>query len=260
MYGWVTHMHTHLRGACLHGCRYCYASRPMRGHPSKHLGALRLDASELEVRYGTDRTIFVEHQHDLFAANVPQSWIDQILDHCHVWPGNTYVLQTKNPALMLRNLYGLPRQATLGTTLETNRVMSCLISHAPPPRERVAAFRQIPRQSAFSRFVTIEPVMDFDEDVLASMVRECRPDWVNIGADSKGCRLPEPSAVQIRELVRMLRVCGIADIRLKANLGRILGPVWCRTCAVTPAECSDWAADGQHCADCARRGQEGGAL
>lgn len=31
MYPWVTHTHTHLRGECPHGCRYCYVQAMERG-------------------------------------------------------------------------------------------------------------------------------------------------------------------------------------------------------------------------------------
>jgi protein gp37 len=251
MYAWVTHCHTHLRGACAHRCAYCYAARAMRGHPSPHLGKLRLDPAELDVSYGgATKTIFIEHKHDLFAENVPQTWIELILDHCARWPKNDYVLQTKNPARMLSNLWRLPRKAIIGTTLETNRTMSALISCAPPPRERAKAFERIETDDL--RFVTIEPVMQFDYEVLAQMVANCRPWAINIGADSKGHHLPEPSAIEIRLLVAELRRLGMHLINLKRNLGRILGPVWCRRCAVTPAECTLWDGGGELCAECAR--------
>jgi protein gp37 len=222
MYGWVTHMHTHLRGKCSHRCSYCYASRPSRGHPSSQEGALRLEASELAVRYGSGKTIFVEHLNDLFAADVPQSFIDQVLAHCRRFPLNRYVIQSKNPHRMEDNLASMPAVVWLGTTLETNRPIHPEISHAPTPRDRAMRFRSIPWANWIEkRFVTVEPIMEMDPDVLAEWVRDCRPDWVNIGADSKGHYLPEPSAADLCELIRRLRGYGL-EVRLKTNLRRLL--------------------------------------
>jgi DNA repair photolyase len=221
MYGWVTHMHTHLRGGCSHLCCYCYASRPSRGHPSSQDGALRLAPIELSVRYGSGKTIFVEHLNDLFADGVADVWIGKILAHCSAWPRNEYVLQTKNPERMGTFMPVMPCRVAIGVTLETNRYVPLAFSAAPQPRERAQAFAAIGDAAHIRRFVTCEPIMDCDPDVLAEMVKSCRPDWVNVGADSKGHHLPEPSAADLCELIRRLRGYGL-EVRLKTNLRRLL--------------------------------------
>jgi len=70
-------------------------------------------------------------------------------------------------------------------------------------------------------FVTIEPIMDFDLADLVTWIILIRPEFVNIGADSKGHKLPEPSSDKVRQLIRMITAAGI-EIREKHNLGRLL--------------------------------------
>ena len=67
--------------------------------------------------------------------------------------------------------------------------------------------------------VTIEPIMDFDVGELTDQIRQCRPEWVNIGADSKGHNLPEPPAEKIRALIEELGK--FTEVKLKANLKRL---------------------------------------
>jgi hypothetical protein len=70
------------------------------------------------------------------------------------------------------------------------------------------------------KFLTIEPIMDFDVGPLVELVAEARPGFVNIGADSKRHRLPEPSRDKVLVLVVALRVRGI-EVRKKSNLDRL---------------------------------------
>jgi protein gp37 len=71
------------------------------------------------------------------------------------------------------------------------------------------------------KFVTIEPVLDFDVDVLAGWIAEIRPEFLNLGADSKRNNLPEPTVEKVMELVDKLKEYGI-ELREKHNLQRLL--------------------------------------
>lgn len=249
MYGWVTHMHTHLRGPCPHQCVYCYARLPARGHPSQQSGPLRFLQEELTVRYGNGKVIFVDHKNDLWADAIPLDWQRAVLSHCCRWPLNEYVFQTKNPSGYHRFLSAdgqIPPLAFLGATIETNRP-DVLVSLAPPPLERAAFMCGI---RCRPKFVTVEPVMRFDLGRLVDLICSVTPEFVNLGADSKGNYLPEPTAGEISALIRELRTCKI-ELRLKNNLRRILGP-FCRTCGATREECTHWQTDVL-CADCAAR-------
>ena len=56
----------------------------------------------------------------------------------------------------------------------------------------------------FRKMITIEPVIDFDVYPLVSLIERINPEFVNIGADSKGHNLPEPSWFKIEQLIKEL--------------------------------------------------------
>jgi hypothetical protein len=71
-------------------------------------------------------------------------------------------------------------------------------------------------------FLTVEPILSGCMSLLAHWCFMIRPEFVNIGADSKGHGLPEPSAAEVRLLIAELGKLGV-PIREKRNLGRLLG-------------------------------------
>lgn len=223
MYPWVTHTHTHLGGECPHKCIYCYVNG-FRGRAKKYQGELRLIEDEFKVNYGTGKTIFIEHCNDLFAAAVPDDFIVRILEHCREWPSNTYVFQTKNPSRYRAFLNIFPPNTIFGTTVETNREIPN-ISNAPAPITRLLdmiALKCMRWKVPTPRiFITIEPVLDFDVDMLALIISKIEPEFLNLGADSKHHNLPEPSQAKIGELVLALKEAGI-EIREKHNLQRLV--------------------------------------
>lgn len=217
MYPWITHMHSHLGGECSHKCKYCYVNNPISGRHPNFIGPIRLLDGSLDEFYGTDKTIFIEHQNDLFAKDVPNDFIRQIIAHCLRYPNNTYMFQTKNPQKIFKWMLFLPQNCIIGTTIETNRE-EYKTSEAIPVSMRHFHMCQIP--SNFKRFVTIEPVLDFDVDILASWIANIKPDFVNLGADSKGHDLPEPTVEKIMQFVEKLKSYGI-ELREKHNLQRL---------------------------------------
>ena len=70
--------------------------------------------------------------------------------------------------------------------------------------------------------VTIEPIFDFDLDELVDLIILANPEWVNIGADSKGHNLPEPSEEKMKDLIKALGKS--TRVKLKGNLKRITKP------------------------------------
>lgn len=223
MYPWVTHTHAHLGGECPHRCSYCYVDNPRFGRAERYTGPVRLIERELAVQYGSGRTIFVENCGDLFAGGVDPGFVGAILAHCRSFPDNTYVLQTKDPARALGFCALFPPRTLFGTTIESDRRHPGAMGHAPPPEARMRAmveFRE--RFPGVRRFVTVEPALAFDPAVLLGWLRSIGPEFVNIGADSKGRGLDEPGAGEILALLDGLRGAGI-PVREKHNLGRLLG-------------------------------------
>ena len=216
MYPWVTHTHSALGGECPHKCSYCYVNNPRFGRPKRYCGELRLIEEEMHTNLGAGRTIFKENCNDLFAKLVPDNFILAILNHCSQYPDNTYILQTKNPDRAVEWVEDMPKDVMLGTTIETNLSMSER-SLAPHPEARIRGLRDW----GGKKFITIEPIMDFNTEIMIGWITEIRPDFVNIGADSKGHGLPEPSPRKVADLIAGIQLAGI-EIREKHNLDRLL--------------------------------------
>ena len=90
-----------------------------------------------------------------------------------------------------------------------------MISYAPSPYQRYFYMRLVPR-----RMVSIEPIMDFDLDVMVRWIKDIHPKFVSIGADSKGHNLPEPPAWKVERLIEELKK--FTEVKVKENLNRIV--------------------------------------
>ena len=218
MYDWVTHVHTHLGGECPHRCVYCYVGKNRFGRAPRYTGELRMITRELGLNYGTGKVIFIEHMNDMFAEGMKESWIRSILSHCN-GHDNEYVFQTKNPARAYQHKEFFPKKAIIGTTLESD-IDYPKISITPAPVSRIIGIERL-KKYGYKTFITIEPIMDFNIDVLFKWIVEAHPDFVNIGADSKRCGLPEPSKDKVLDLVKRLQDAGVI-IRKKVNLERLM--------------------------------------
>ena len=203
MYGFVTHTWNPIKGRCIHNCNYCYMTRFWDLMKNSDL---RLDEKELKTDLGST---------DIWAKNVPGYWIIDVLTTVAEYPKNTYLFQTKNP----KRFGGFPFNPTnmiLGITLESDKVIDKNCT-APDPLTRVKDFDKIrhPR-----KMVTIEPVLDFDLTNLIAMIAIINPEFVNIGADSGGNKLPEPSKDKILALIEELNKFTV--VKNKSNLKRLL--------------------------------------
>ena len=210
MYSFVTHTWNTVKGVCPHNCAYCY----MKQFPQKEV---RFDKKELKTDLGNGNFIFVGSSCDLFADAIPKEWILETLDHCRGYE-NKYLFQSKNPQRMRNFEDYIPKNSILGTTIETDRFYTEYMGNAPLPLERARALSSLSMN--FKTMVTIEPIIKFCPLCLWNLICICSPEWVNIGADSKGSGLPEPDADEISELIRNLRHEGIT-VKIKDNLKRL---------------------------------------
>ena len=197
MYNFVTHTWNAIKGKCEHDCSYCYMKIWGKLKP------IRLDQKELNVDLGKSNFIFVGSSTDMFANNVPKEWISKTLEHCRKYNENTYLFQTKNPERMMNFLKEFPKETIFGTTIETNRHDTKIMGKSPSPFSRATALFYI-HLKGHRTMVTIEPILDFDEEELINLIKTIKPEWVNIGADSKNHNLPEPSYEKILKLVSRL--------------------------------------------------------
>lgn len=220
MYEFITHTWNPMGGRCPHGCAYCY----MKYHT--YIERLYLDERELKGSCPANLFIFIGSNTDVFAAEMPSAWIKKVLDFCVDVTYNQnddektrFLLQTKNPARILEFInhpllkYG---QVVVCTTLETNRHYPDIMNNAPLIKDRVEAMATI-ADYGVKTYVTIEPVMDFDLDEFVKLIMMCKPEQVNIGADSKRyVQVPMPTDDKLTSLT--LQLLGFTKVIVKKNL------------------------------------------
>lgn len=131
---WVDYCWSALVGGCQHQCVYCYCKSMLKRFGKEwtdipHWSAETIKQSETYCEFGVSfpklpiGEIFVCHTTDLFAENIPKSWIEAILEHCwQSWCDNhsdykygniSYVFQIKNPARLREFSYIFERRRAL---------------------------------------------------------------------------------------------------------------------------------------------------
>ncbi len=216
MYNWIAGTSNPLAGKCPHACSYCYVE-DMKRFPEllkKYSGEPRLDLSAM-YKKPKNGLNFLCSCNDLFAEAVPFDVLRFILEWARIQDCQ-WIIQTKNPERAWAHETLIPETALVGTTLETNRSFP-EFSNAVYPVTRAFWLAKIRRE----RFVTIEPIMDFDILDMIDLVIAAKPSFVNIGADSKKHGLPEPSRVKVLALIEGITSAGI-EIRRKSDLQRLL--------------------------------------
>ena len=136
-------------------------------------------------------------------------FIKQVIGKTKEYPAREFYLQSKNPACFNQYLCLFPENTILLTTLETNRDEGYeRISKAPAPSVRYKAFLGLkwPR-----KIVTMEPLLDFDPEILLLWIKNIAPEGVWIGYNSKptSVRLPEPSLEKTKAFIRQLKDAGL---------------------------------------------------
>jgi DNA repair photolyase len=208
MYKFITHTFNVLKGACEIDCSYCYMKRWGKLNP------VRFDEKELKTNLGEGNYIFVGSSCDMFSNSIPDEQIIRIFEYCQGF-NNKYFFQTKNPERF--SSFDLAGDVSLCTTIETNRYYPEFMGNAPHPLKRGYHFSRL---SGWSKYLTIEPIMDFDMEEFIEIIEDIDPIQINIGADSGKHNLPEPSKEKTLTLINKLKELDF-NINLKSNLKRI---------------------------------------
>lgn len=213
MYGFVTHTWNFIKGVCPHQCSYCYMKRwwPRMSEP-------RLDEKEFRVNPGEGKFIFVGSSIDMWADKISNDWQARITQYCKKYD-NTYLFQSKNPLRFVNSLVPYPKKTILCTTIETNRPYYPQMGDANTPRFRARIFQN--HLQKHKRMITIEPVMDFDLDIMLKWMKDINPMQINIGADSGRNNLPEPDGNKLKDFIAALKDNGF-NVYEKDNLKRLL--------------------------------------
>lgn len=162
------------------GCAHCYAEtfaerfRGVPGHPYEQGFDLRLVPEKLlePLRWRTPRTVFVNSMSDLFQKDVPDSYVEAVVEvmSCASW--HTYQVLTKRPERMA-SLFGSSllcasqlEHIWWGVSVENRK-------HGIP---RIEHLRGAP---AKIRFLSIEPLLEDLGDVNLEGIS-----WVIVGGES----------------------------------------------------------------------------
>ncbi len=209
MYSWCDFTWNVIKGECPHLCSYCYCKRWGKQRP------LHFDEKELKTDLGSGNFIFVGSSCDMWADDIPVEWIELVLEKCRLSPQNTYLFQSKNPQRLIDWSCDFPPKVIIGTTIETNRTYSNEVFWAP---QRLARYIAMTKYD-YNKMVSVEPIMDFDLDIMVRWIQEIKPQFVSIGADSGNNHLLEPSGEKVKQLIAELRK--ITEVKVKANLSRL---------------------------------------
>lgn len=180
-------------------CELCYEYKP-------HAHLERLD------RIPSKKIVFACGMGDVAFAEMDV--ISKIMDKVKDVKGKTFLFQSKDPETFVRwerEGMEIPENVVLGTTIETNMdfvhvvIVDTVygmkyekITRAPHPKKRYESMMKIEHGR---KFVTIEPIMNFDLDVMVEWIRDISPEFVYVGYDNHGYKLPEPPVKKTEALI-----------------------------------------------------------
>ena len=145
----------------------------------------------------------------------PTGFLKKIVKRIESQPNKTFLIQSKNPKTFDRVVF--PDNVILGITLETNRDKGySKVSKAPVPTKRFKDFLKVDHPR---KMITVEPVMDFDLDVMLDWMKQIKPFIVWLGYDSKSnCHFPEPELEKALSFHKAMQEAGI-KVKLKTMRG-----------------------------------------
>ena len=188
---------------CRFECSYCCARKlaetRLKNSPRYRDGFHpQLVEEELQRTFKPGEFIFVSFMGDIAFASLAD--IGQILGGIRRFPRTFFLLQTKDPSIFAKWEIQFPPHVYLGTTIETNR--NYHLTKAPPPMNRL---RQLAGYPHNAKFLSIEPITDFDLEKFTHWVELLNPDIIEVGADNYHNNLPEPSPEKLEHLLANLR-------------------------------------------------------
>ena len=214
---------------CKFDCSYCYAPESYkRFSKCEQCKAFtpHFHPERVQQKFKPGEVVFVCSTGDISFASFEQ--FNKILEVTNHYLDTTFYIQSKNPAYFAEyimrccDVLGWDSSNTnvvLGTTIETSRSHSfspdCSPSNPPYQISRAVALQNInhPR-----KYVTLEPIMDFDAVVLIAWLEAIAPEFVYVGYlnplwKAKKLELPEPPSQKTRKLIEELGK--FTEVRLK---------------------------------------------
>lgn len=193
-------------------CRYCLSF-----YPHFHVDRLR----RKPVVRGC-LPVFINDMCDMLGDWIPDRWIEETINYISRHADVDFMVLTKNPKRY--HEFKFPDNAILGCTVETNLVKFNvegaldeypLISKAPSPVERIDEMISLEHDR---KFISIEPVLDFNLDEFVEQIYMVNPSFIYIGycnpvSYARNMRLPEPSLSKVHMLIDAIK--GKFEVRVK---------------------------------------------
>lgn len=201
---------------CNFECSYCWARKLATGklkksYPNGFVPTTHPD--RFKRNFKSVDFVFPVSMGDI--AFAPFEVLDTIIVTAIKHSETKFVLCSKDP-IRYRQLAFIPNNVYLGTTIETTENFA--VSYAPTPRERYNAMMGLHHQK---KFVSIEPLMDFDLIQFVQWIEDIKPEIIEIGADNYHNELPEPEPQKVRQLLNHLKqIC--PTVIEKQGLNRLL--------------------------------------
>ncbi len=188
---------------CDFGCTYCSArklalTRLRRTERYKAGFNPHYVEKEMRRRFRPGDFVFVGYMGDI--AFAPRNLIRTILMAIREQPEVRFLFCTKSPRNYSSWVFEYPDNLYLGATIETN--FDHGQSKAPPPVDRYEAMKDLDHPH---KFISLEPLMDFDLLELVGWIKEIRPEIIEIGPDNYHNSLSEAQPQKVRKLLEMLR-------------------------------------------------------
>lgn len=196
---------------CSHHCKYCWCVPLVKSTRYKaacsKCRTFQVHA-HLERSVKSRKTILVCSMGDLFCEGCPDKYITEVLEKIREYPKKTFIFCTKNPARYKAFLKIIPDNCILGSTIETNRnVLAKKWSQAPAPSLRYKAMAAIKSKR---KFLSIEPIMEFDLPMMIKWIKDINPIIVEIGYNNyQRFRLPEPPLSKTKQLIKRIQKMGM---------------------------------------------------
>ncbi len=200
---------------CKFDCSYCWARKLAEGklktaYPNGFTPEFHSD--RLNKRFKPDDFVFVCSMGDISFATLEQ--YDQIDTVLLKFPDTKFLLCTKHPDIYICG-YPFPDNVYHGVTLETNRLTPMSKAPSTETRYGIMTLDKHPH-----KFISIEPIMDFDLVEFSKWIYEINPEIVEIGADNYTNGLPEPTWDKVYKLIDILTLHSITVIQ-KDGLKRL---------------------------------------
>jgi len=194
---------------CLHYCTYCWArklatTKLKNSHRYREGFKPSLNKGEFRTKFKEGDIVFVSDMGDLFGDFIPREWILKVLEYIKHFPKAFFLFLTKNPQRYEKFIEVMPKNGILGSTIETNRdriFLESTISRAALPSIRHDAMKNL---NWDKKFVSIEPILDFDLEVLCRWIQDISPFMVYVGYDNYDHQLPEPSLDKTLKLLERI--------------------------------------------------------